>query len=412
MQKNMALAYLLALVWVSASTVNAEVQALRKDPLLVCALMIKNEAPVIEKTLTPMVDGGIDSFLIYDTGSTDDTIATVHTFFAAKGITNYVIEQEPFADFATSRNKALDFVDQHFPQATFILMPDAEWLLRNGKSLLAFCENHKEDKCSSYMVRMFRNGGLEYDVDRLIRRSSHARFKSPVHEYLESPIVGKLPAEAYFYWESTKYGDDKSHIRWQRDAKILLKHLAEEPTNSRTAFYLAQTYACLGEWEEAIRFYQLRVKLVSWDEENFMTLYRLGEAVERFITTDTGKASIYTWSTALLYYMKAYAMRPTRIEPLIRIAQHYLHEGNHAVAYLFAKRAAEMPYPTHDTLFVEKTMYTHTCFDILGHCAWYIGEFEAGKQALQKALEYNPDDKHLLENLRFYEERESHRCCG
>ena len=35
---------------------------IKKDPLLVVALMIKNEAPVIDITLSPLVEGGIDSF--------------------------------------------------------------------------------------------------------------------------------------------------------------------------------------------------------------------------------------------------------------------------------------------------------------------------------------------------------------
>ena len=35
---------------------------IKKDPLLVVALMIKNEAPVIDATLSPLVEGG-DRFI-------------------------------------------------------------------------------------------------------------------------------------------------------------------------------------------------------------------------------------------------------------------------------------------------------------------------------------------------------------
>jgi hypothetical protein len=51
--------------------VNSLIQA---DPLLVAVLMIKNEEPVMQMTLQPLVDAGITDFFIYDTGSTDQTI--------------------------------------------------------------------------------------------------------------------------------------------------------------------------------------------------------------------------------------------------------------------------------------------------------------------------------------------------
>ena len=199
--------------------------SIQKDPLLVVALMIKNEGPVIDYTLTPMVEGGIDSFLIFDTGSTDDTIEKVTEFFNTHSITNFAIVQEDFVDFATSRNRALDLVDEYFPQATFIMMPDAEWLLRNGKELLQFCAINKHDWHASYLMHMIRSGQLKYSVDRLMRRASHCRFKSPVHEYLESPSATPAPTTFYFAWNPTEYGDDKSSKRWKRDVGIFIKSL-------------------------------------------------------------------------------------------------------------------------------------------------------------------------------------------
>ncbi len=77
-------------------------------------------------------------------------------------------------------------------------------------------------------------------------------------------------------------------------------------------------------------------------------------------------------------------------------------EGNHACAYIFAKRACEIAYPRNDTLFVEKEAYEYNRWDILGQCAWYVGEFEVGEEAIREALKMHEDYPHLLNNLSFY----------
>ena len=382
----------------------AQEKELKQDPLLVVALMIKNEAPVIADTLRPMVVSGIDSFLIFDTGSTDDTIEKVDQFFSDNGIRNYAIVQENFVDFATSRNRALDLVDEYFPQATFILMPDAEWLVYNGEQLLSFCKEHKNDNHASYRIRMVHNGSLEFYVDRLMRRSCHCRFKSPVHEYLVSPSVMTTPADIYFVMNTTQYGAEKTRNRWKRDVGYLLKAYAEEPTNARTAFYLGQTYACLGDKDNAFRFYQLRSQLPSWAEEDYETVYRLGETVEDLALKDTNHQTIYDWPLALWYYLQAYSMRPCRIEPLIRIAQHYMRQEDYETAFLFAWRAFETPYPTHEILFVSKEMYNYTRYDIVAQCGLKIGQYEKALEAIHKAFEYYPEDQHFQELFTIYQE--------
>src|SRR5436190_22697761 len=102
------------------------------DPILVAVIMVKNEEHVIRETLQPFIDGGIDSFFVFDTGSTDKTIETTQTFFKQNNITNGYIEQEKFIDFATSRNRALELAHQKFPHAAFMIMFDAEWYINDA----------------------------------------------------------------------------------------------------------------------------------------------------------------------------------------------------------------------------------------------------------------------------------------
>lgn len=385
---------------INASEITAqETVTLEYNPILVVVLMVKNEAPVIKETLQPFIDAHIDSFLIFDTGSTDDTVAIVETFFKENDINHAYIEQEPFIDFATSRNRALQLARERFPQAAFLLMPDAEWYMHNTEGLLDFCKTHCHDKHNVYLVRILLNEQTDYYVPHLIRCNSSAHFVGAVHETINQPTRVKVPSNVYFEWRPSQYGIDKSYQRWQRDKDLLLASYIKNPYDARTVFYLAQTYECLGELENAYTFYKLRAELNGWDEENFITYYRLGNVTERLTHNNEEK---YNWDLALHYYLEAFSIRPHRAEPLVKIAQHYLAIDNKVLCFLFARHAAELPYPNDDILFVEKDIYDYVRHDILGICAWYIDKFEIGEQAVRHALKTQPDIPHLHRNLALY----------
>lgn len=370
------------------------------NPLLVAVCMIKNEAPVIRDTLKPMVDGGIDAFFIFDTGSTDDTIAVTKAFFKEQGITDAVIVQEPFINFAVSRNHALDYAEKAFPDACFMLMPDAEWHLYNVPGLLEYCAQHQDDPSPSHLVRIVMNDTLDFCTPRLIRCRSGVRFVGAVHEVLNAISRQKVPEDVFFELHTTPYGSEKTRKRWLRDVDLLTKEYEENPENPRTVFYLAQTYACLGNWEKAREWYEKRSTMVGWDEENFMARYRLAQAYE----------NLGTWDKACTNYLAAYAARPTRAEPLVALASYYWNTQSYPLCFLFARRATELAYPAADLLFVEKQVYDCTRYDLLGRCAWYVGEYEIGEAAVRAALIACPDAPHLLRNLAFYTERTKGAC--
>ena len=58
-----------------------------------------------------------------------------------------------------------------------------------------------------------------------------------------------------------RHGMEKTQRRWQRDKELLMKAHLANPQDSRTAFYLAQTFDCLGDLENAYKFYELRTTL-------------------------------------------------------------------------------------------------------------------------------------------------------
>ena len=380
------------------------------DDLLAVVIMVKDEAEVIIPTLQPFIEAGIDSFFVFDTGSTDGTQQVIGDYFREHGIKNTHIVEEPFVDFATSRNRSLDLAEQLFPQTTFFLMLDAEWYTHNVEGIIKFCEQNKEyiapgTTGGCYSIRLVTlEDGIDNYTPRLIRREKNARYSGVVHESIRQLSSGILPSTVYFEYKPAQIGRDKSKARCARDYALLKKDHEQNPTNLRTIFYLAQTCQFIDEWEEAIFYYQKRASMGVLSEEKYLALYRIACAIEHLMyhkCTDEESKHSY-WQNALYYYLAAHAMLPHRAESLIRIAHYYLENKQYALAYLFANRAVEIPYPKNDVLFVEKHSYDYLRYDILGQCALYVGEFEVGKQAVLKALKAAPQASHLHHNLDVY----------
>lgn len=370
------------------------------SPLLVIVIMIKNESSSIQATLNSYMAGGIQHFFIFDTGSTDDTIAIVQDYFKQHTVT-YSIHQEPFIDFAQSRNRALELAEQCFSNAAFFIMPDAEWHLQYPNVLMQFCTQEKTQTTPLYLLTI-KMGGIEFTTARLFRVSAHIRFQGVVHEVPGQVADIKVPDPVCFQVHSTVQGIAKSKLRWERDLVLLSNTLADKKDDPRTVFYLAQTHECLERWEEAYHLYQLRAKLPGWDEENFITYFRLGCLAERM--SQNAEQAQVTWDQAMNYFLQAFALRPHRIEPLVKMAQHYW-PNNPQACYLFIKHAYDLPYPQQDRLFIEKEMYVYDRYEIMSRCAWYVGEYALGIAATLKALEIRPNTPHLCRNLELYQEK-------
>jgi hypothetical protein len=388
--------------------------ALYSDPLLVAVLMVKNEAPVMVETLQPLVNGGIKDFLIFDTGSTDGTQAVTKKFFKQyKQIKSYIIE-EPFIDFATSRNHALESTRKHFPHATFMVMLDAEWYTHHAEGLLKFCNEYKNDQHDSYAISI-EGRGVAFHITRLFRCSGDIYYSGVVHECVNQPAAICLPAHVYFEWKPSAKGQEKSAQRWKQDVALLLTSYQKDPNDPRTLFYLGQTYHCNDDLENAYLFYSKRAEIQTGSEEDFSTIIRLGVIVGEIaakaekLDSSAGKSELKDSKDnldtlcplAIKYFLKAFSMRPHRAEPLICIANHYLNKKELGLAFLFAVRAAKMPYPVQDDM-LEKQLYDFTRYDILGKCAWAAGEYEIGEWATLQALKVKPNEEYLQHNLSVY----------
>lgn len=99
-------------------------------------IMVKDEADCIGKTIESIKN----NVILYDTGSTDNTIHIVDELCRQYNIPLYIKEGE-FVDFSTSRNILFDFADE-VSGADYYLLLDANDELKS--ELYDLCNHFKE----------------------------------------------------------------------------------------------------------------------------------------------------------------------------------------------------------------------------------------------------------------------------
>lgn len=357
------------------------------EPLLALVMIVKNEARSIEATIAS-VKPFVDRYTIVDTGSTDGTQDLVRRAF--EGTPGELLEA-PFVDFSTTRNVALEAAEG---KSVFTLMLSGDETLAGGEVLRAFCERERQGTLGAYHVTVHYGGESHYASSRLARTKNRWRYTGVTHEVLhhpdEHPSLRRVPPEAFVVHDLSHRDPTKQRLRWLEDKRLLTADHARDPGNLRTVFYLAQTHECLGENVDALVFYEKRARAGGWREEAFEAQMRVGRVKEKLALP---------WPEVLAAYLSAYQMAPHRAEPLHSVAMHYYRAQEWPLAYLFARRAAELPYPKADTLFVDAPLYQGKADDTLAIAAFYAGEYEVGEAAARRALATDPDNARLKDNL-------------
>jgi glycosyltransferase involved in cell wall biosynthesis len=363
-------------------------------------MMMKDEEKRLHVSLESVV-GFVDSIVVYDTGSTDNTIKIIKEFCLKHKIPLRLKEGE-FVNFSVSRNVSLDFADT-FADIDFLLLLDVNDELRGGDKLLKFAKDHADTEFNAFlMCQHWWSGNYDkYFNTRFIRARGNWRYNGSVHEWLadrsekKGAPVFRMPDDIVLYQDRTQDGN-KSFNRFTRDKELLLADYKKDPTEPRTLFYLAQTCSCLNESEEAFYYYKLRSELDGFQEEKFHAFLRTGECSEKLG---------HNWHDSLGYYMKAIE-HSARAEPLIRIAQHYKNTKKWLISFNFAQWACSLPYPSNATLFVDKYSYEYTRWHILGIVAYYCQKYKEGKYACLKAIEKGLNTELDKSNLQFYLKKE------
>lgn len=373
-----------------------------KKPHIACLMMLKNEKKRLPVTLKSLI-GQVDSLVVYDTGSTDDTISILQEFSAKHNIP-LRLKQGEFVNFCVSRNVSLEFADS-FPDIDYILLLDCNDELRGGDILRKIATEHLTEQHNGYLVcQQWWSGQLDrYYNMRFIKARAGWRYFGSVHEYMVDTTantpnkeprfpVFRLPDDIVLYQDRTQ-DDDKTGKRFVRDKILLYNDYVKDKTEPRTLFYLAQTCSCLGEYEDALYYYKLRSEVNGFEEEKFHSYLRCG---------NLSQTLNQPWETTMQWYIKA-AEHSDRAEPYVKIAEHYINKKRWIVAYTFLMSACRLSYPHHAILFVDKRIYDYIRWHLLGIVGYYTGIFIEGKEGCRLAIQNGSNKELDTKNMGFYD---------
>lgn len=330
-------------------------------------MIVKDESAVIKRCLAsakPL----IDYWVIVDTGSTDGTQKIIQDFM--QDIPGELHER-PWINFAHNRNEALELAKNH---ADYILFIDAD-------NVFAFPKKFKLPPLiqDGYYLPI-EDGGTIYNRIQLVKSTLNWKWNGVLHEAISSTqaksynVLSDL--KIVIHNDGNRSQDPK---KFQKDAELLEKALVEDPHNSRYVFYLAQSYRDAQDHEQALKNYEKRIKMGGWDQEVFHSMLQVGLLQE---------ALGMNLKKIVASYEKAYAYRPSRIEPLYRLASLYRREENYLAGYQTALRGLDQRDST-DSLFVEKWIYDYGLLFEFSICAYWIDKYTESLLA-SRALLANP----------------------
>ncbi len=342
-------------------------------------MIVKNEKDVIERCLAS-VKPFIDYWVIFDTGSTDGTQDMIKDFL--KDIPGE-LHQSTWVNFAHNRNEALRAAKG---KGDYLLFIDAD-------EVWQYPENFTLDTLNKdfyYVTVRQLNAG---DIKRIELVNNHLdwQWEGIIHEVpacKEAKTCATLSGVVNICnMPGQNIGArSKDPEKYLKDAKLLEKALEEDPSNSRYAFFAAQSYLNAEKYPQAIEKFKQRVSMKSSDmHETYLAFYNMAIAQERIEQTQE----------ALHSYFQAYYIRPIRAEPLHRAAVLYRKQGNYLLGYLLTKFALTMPYPDSE-LCVEYMTYDYALLIEYANCTLLLGRLEEGLDACQKLIN-NPK---LPEDLR------------
>ncbi len=346
-------------------------------------MMIKNEEKRLEVSFDS-VRPLSNTFIILDTGSTDRTIEICREYCKKHNITLF-LKEEPFVNFMVSRNVLLDYCDEVLDKHNkkYLLLLDCNDELKSHKELAEFINTNTNPATGFYLKQNWWTGNNldSYFNIRMVKSHENWRFKGVVHEYITNGKSDVMRLENIILFQDRTKDDDKSFKRFNRDKELLYNEYLKDNTDPRTLFYLGQTCGCLGNLQEAYKYYVLRSKYGGFIEEVYQSYFRLGE---------TARQLGHPWEESLSWYMKAYS-HSNRAEPLVKIAEYYMNEKNASgkndmmTAYMFIAMACKLAYPFNQILFVDRRCYIYKRWHLMGQIAYYVQRYKEGKEACIRA---------------------------
>ena len=350
-------------------------------------LMVKNESKILERCLKS-VEGLVDAYCITDTGSADTTCDIAKEFLKTHEGCLTTCE---WKDFGTNRTISVQSAQTYLAKKGWDLKETYGLLLDADMEFEAGILKDQTLGDIGYTI-VQKAGTLVYPNCRLIRLDYPWTCKGVTHEYWDGPTK---PLGQDICWIDDRNDGGCKADKFERDARLLEKGLADEPDNVRYMFYLAQTYHSLGRWKDSIRLYKKRIHSGGWYEEVWYSHYMIGQCY-----LSLGDPIRFEG-----WMLRAYAKNPRRAEPLYKLAKYFREKAEPIKAYHYAKLGSALPLST-ESLFVETDVYTRLFDYEITIVLFYLGlpKREGLRASLRYMLTHSDLSDVVYRNMGFYTE--------
>lgn len=320
-----------------------------------------------------------DYVLLADTGSSDDTLGKAKSL----GINVFQIKISPWR-FDDAKNSALSLLPADIDVVVSLDLDEV--LLPGWRAEL----EKTWDEDATILNHKYRHNGGPWQWHSKIHARKGCRWIGAVHETLTWAVPEKD------IWSSDIYLDE-----WQDTAKsrrsyleLLLKKIKEGDTDWRTRYFLANDYQNIGNLESAI-FWRSESYAVS-DDGPVVKSYIARNIASNYATQGDTESAL-SWLGVSLNQSK-------ERETLFEMAKLYSALGKHQSAYESAVDCLEIA-ERRDGFTYDPAAWGSGVHDVLALSAYYLEKYDEAVEHGKKALELDPENKRLVTNLEWYEEK-------
>ena len=365
------------------------------DNLIHLCIMVKNAGPQFETMLQQNMPI-IDKWTILDTGSRDETLDIIKRTLVGKK--NGELYEEPFTNFRDSRNRLLDLAGK---SCKYIIMLDDTYIVEGD--LRSFLNETRGDQLSDSYTLYIKSEDTIYGSNRIIKSETGLRYVHTIHEVIsdKNNVNIVVPKEIVVINDGRfDYMEKRTNDRKQLDLKLLFDEVVNNPHDPRAYYYLAQTYNCLNDHENTLKYFLKRAEFPNsgFHQEYVDALFEAARTMNFKLNRP--------WSECEEMYNRCYMADPSRPEALYFIGIHYYLEGgtpNIKIAYEKFKKAYEIGFPLHCQYSLKPTLCYHFLPKFLTKICYDLGDYELGKRAAYFFLQNNkPSDDSYSEITSWY----------
>lgn len=369
--------------------------------------VVKNESRVIKRCLDSIANIAT-SYLICDTGSTDDTPKIIEEYMKEKNIPGEVIYKE-WKNYGYNKSYLLDqaYTQNKSKNAKYLIWHDADEVFltdpNNTQSYLT-----KEDANNFYdwlektsepvIYVMTHYGNLRYKRWNIVRNNQLYKWISPKHEWLLGTVDNRIKFYDKFILLARQEGNaSRDPERCQKDVKLFLDYINENggfDKCPREVFYLAQEYESFDK-EKAMHYYNMKVKMpIDNIQENYIAYLRLGRMSEKE-------------EEKITYWNDGFKLIQHRLECIYEM-MHYYKDKNWSTCFIFGSLASESRKINENDLWVESNIYEFEFDLVYSLAAFYTQRYQLANDINQRNIIKNKNkssQKVLLSNQNFIDKK-------